>query len=155
MRVSVSVCVLVCKGSMQPTQNTCLRARARACVCLNTCVHAFACVYTMTPRTEYMYTHTHAHTHRWILCLLCGLSWTTMGGAVDFGPEDDNLKSVVETGMRLRTGLLFFILGLFWHFCVSQRLQEPRSRFVLEFTMPVTWPFLQVSNTPDLNQTLN
>jgi hypothetical protein len=36
-----------------------------------------------------------------------------MGGAVDFGPEDANLKSAVETGMRLRTGLLFFILGLF------------------------------------------
>jgi hypothetical protein len=98
--VRVRVCVYV---------NICTYIHIHVCVC----VHAFACVYTMTPRTEYMYTHTHAHTHRWILCLLCGLSWTTMGGAVDFGPEDDNLKSVVETGMRLRTGLLFFILGLF------------------------------------------
>jgi hypothetical protein len=96
----VRVCVYV---------NICTYIHIHVCVC----VHAFACVYTMTPRTEYMYTHTHTHTHRWILCLLCGLLLTTMGGCVDFGPEDANLKSAVETGMRLRTGLLFFILGLF------------------------------------------
>ena len=95
--VRVRVCVYV---------NICTYIHIHVCVC----VHAFACVYTMTPRTEYMYTHT--HTHRWILCLFCGLLWTTMGGAVDFGPEDANWKTAVETGMRVRIGLLFFIFNL-------------------------------------------
>jgi hypothetical protein len=55
----------------------------------------------MLPRTVYMYTHKHTHarthTHRWIQWIVLGLCCTTMVGAVDFGPEDPNWQSAVET----------------------------------------------------------